>query len=105
MRGHFGKEGRKLRRKNYQMDGYWCCSIKGIFEAGSTGVSHLCVSGSLGGSWKRASILGDSCICRTWGTKHLVDMGHEITHRDRGIQEMAAWKQERREGWSGPTAG
>lgn len=32
--------------------------------------------------------------------------GHEeITHRDRGIQGMAAWIQERREDWSGPAAG
>lgn len=58
MRGHFGRERRKLRRKNYQMGEYWCCSVKCMSKADSTGGSHLYASGSLGGGWERAGVLG-----------------------------------------------
>lgn len=35
-----------------------------------------------------------------------MDTGHEeITHRDRGIRERAAWIQERKEDWSVPVVG
>lgn len=102
IRGHFGKERRKLRRKNYQMGRYWCCSVRCVSKAGGTGLSHLCMSGRLGGGWKGASILP----MQNLGNKS--SSGHgtwEITHRDRGIRERAAWIQERKEDWSVPAVG
>lgn len=75
MRGPFDKDSRMLRRKNYQMGDCWCCSVKPTSKAGSAGVSHLSVSGSLGVGAAGRELASSSGTYRTRRTNQLVDMG------------------------------